>query len=46
MAKGYKVLNLETVANMKKASKESVSSFDIDSDAVKAKERELAAVSR
>ncbi len=45
MAKGYKVLNLETVANMKKASKESVSSFDIDSDAVKAKERELAAVS-
>ncbi len=45
MPKGYKVLNLETVANMKKASKESVSSFDIDSDAVKAKERELAAVS-
>ena len=45
MPKGYKVLNLETVANMKKASKESVSSFDIDSDAAKAKERELAAVS-
>ena len=45
MPKGYKVLNLETVKNVKKAGKESVSSFDIDSDAVKAKERELAAVS-
>ena len=45
MPKGYKVLNLETVKNVKKAGKESVSSFDIDSDAVRAKERELAAVS-
>ena len=45
MAKGYKVLNLETVKNVKKAGKESVSSFDIDSDAVREKERQLAAVS-
>ena len=45
MSKGYRVLNLETVANMKKAGKESVKSFDIDTDAIKSKERELAAVS-
>ena len=45
MTKGYKVLNLETVKNVKKAGKESVSSFDIDSDAVREKERQLAAVS-
>ena len=45
MPKGYKVLNLETVKNVKKAGKESVSSFDIDSDAVREKERQLAAVS-
>ncbi len=44
MTKGYKVLNLETVSNMKKASKESVVSFGIDTDAIKAKERELKGV--
>jgi len=44
MTKGYKVLSLETVKNVKKAGKESVNSFDLDTDAVKAKERELAGI--
>ncbi len=44
MTKGYKVLSLDTVKNVKKAGKESVSSFDIDTDAVKSKEAELAKI--
>ncbi len=44
MTKGYKVLSLETVKNVKKAGKESVNSFDLDTDAVKARERELAGI--
>jgi len=44
MTKGYKVLSLDTVKNSK-PSKGTTSSFDIDTDAVRAKERELAAVS-
>ena len=45
MTKGYKVLSLETVKSVKKAGQASTSSFDIDSDAVKNKERELKGVS-
>ncbi len=41
MPKGYKVLSLDTVKNVKKAGKESISSFDIDTDAIQAKEAEL-----
>lgn len=44
MTKGYKVLSLDTVKNVKRAGKESVNSFDLDTDAVKAKERELASI--
>ncbi len=44
MTKGYKVLSLDTVKNVKRAGKESVSSFDIDTDAVKSKEAELAKI--
>ncbi len=41
MSKGYKVLSLDTVKNVKKAGKESISSFDLDTDAIQAKEAEL-----
>ena len=44
MPKGYKVLSLDTVKNVKKAGKESVNSFDLDTDAVRQKERELASI--
>jgi len=43
--KGYKVLSLDTVKNIKKAGKESVASFDLDTDAIKAREVELAQIS-
>ena len=45
MTKGYKVLSLDTVKNIKKAGKESVASFDLDTDAIRAKEVELAQIS-
>jgi hypothetical protein len=41
MTKGYKVLSLDTVKSVKKAGKVAESSFDIDTDAAKAKEAEL-----
>ena len=42
MTKGYRVLSLETAKS--KPSKATVAGFDIDTDALKAKEAELAQV--
>lgn len=44
MKKGYKVLSLDSVKNVKKAGKVSESSFDIDTGSIKSKEAELAKV--
>ena len=43
--KGYKVLSLDSVKNVKKAGKVSESSFDLDTDSIKSKEAALAKVS-
>ena len=42
--KGYKVLSLDSVKNVKKAGKVSESSFDLDTDSIKSKEAALAKV--
>lgn len=44
MTKGYKVLSLDTVKSVKKAGKVSESSFDLDTDAIRAKEAELSKI--
>ena len=44
MTKGYKVLSLDSVKNVKKAGKVSESSFDIDTGSIKSKEAALAKV--
>jgi hypothetical protein len=44
MTKGYKVLSLDSVKNVKKAGKVSESSFDLDTGSIKSKEAALAKV--